>query len=519
MSAISEAINTISNAVYGEQVRGAIVSALEQCYSDVNSPILQSEGFYTALEEAYAGGILDIQTVTLMSSMTNQNIIYRYDGTEAGKNKGLYFYNGTAWVLIGSEVQEVSLASQMTDTKAIYKYTGTETGMVNGSIYAYNGTEWIPIGSGMLTASLASEMTNTGAIYKYTGTEAGYVSNALYYYQDDSWVLLSLDSIVGDLDNLETKSRSNIVSAINEVHQNNLNDEQKINLLSLLKNAVYSTSDAGERYSQLADGLGFGADYSVNPFVGNSYEDRGVRLNPTTGAEIENTDNTVRYFISSPIETDNLTYNFPWMDVPFTLGVTSVNIHAFTKSSNRHAGIVLGVPSIGEVLQAISCFTKDFYYIVVVQVSANSTVNNTSEIERVLFKNAYPISNERTGYKPITIKGLSKSDSWETAPNGTRYIKIWDSPNMPFTPEHIVKVNEFDLLFTNRRAILIPFYYEAPQSLLNAYVDNPMMIDQVTDSDSNTFTAIRIRSAFFTQVISLLELQGVDSITLNERNI
>lgn len=195
-SAISGFINTIRTAIYGEQVRGAIASALEQCYSDVNAPSLQSEGFYAALTQAYNGGILDIQTVTLMSAMTNQNIIYRYNGTEAGKNKGLYFYNGAAWVLIGSEVQEVSLANQMTDTKAIYKYTGSETGMVNGSIYAYSGSEWIPIGSGMLSASVASEMTNTGAIYKYTGSEAGYIPNALYYYQNDSWVLLDRKSVV-----------------------------------------------------------------------------------------------------------------------------------------------------------------------------------------------------------------------------------------------------------------------------------------------------------------------------------
>ena len=82
-SAISGYINTIRSAVYGEQVRTAIINALEACYSDVENPDLQSAAFQTAIEAAYADGILDIQTVTQISAMTNDKIIYRYNGTEA----------------------------------------------------------------------------------------------------------------------------------------------------------------------------------------------------------------------------------------------------------------------------------------------------------------------------------------------------------------------------------------------------------------------------------------------------
>lgn len=193
MSAISGYISQIQNAVYGEQVRGAIVSALEQCYSDVSSPSLQTEAFQTALNAAYAGGILDIQTVTQISAMTNQNIIYRYNGTEAGKQKGLYYYSAlsSAWVLIGSEIQSVANAAQMTDTSALYKFTGTAAGMVTGAIYAYNGSAWLPIGSGLMEAATAAQMTNTAAIYKYTGTESGYTTNALYYYNGLNWTPVS----------------------------------------------------------------------------------------------------------------------------------------------------------------------------------------------------------------------------------------------------------------------------------------------------------------------------------------
>lgn len=109
-SAISGYISQIQNAVYGEQVRSAIISALEACYSDVENPDLQSEAFITAINEAYASGILDITEVTQVSQMTNENIIYRYMGTETGYLANtLYYYNGTKWTPIGSEFDTVTL--------------------------------------------------------------------------------------------------------------------------------------------------------------------------------------------------------------------------------------------------------------------------------------------------------------------------------------------------------------------------------------------------------------------------
>ena len=144
MSAISGYINTIRNAIYGEQVRGAIANALEACYSDVENPDLQSAAFLEAIEEAYENGVLDIVEVTQVSQMTNENIIYRYMGTQTGYTANtLYFHNGSAWVPIGSGVRNASTASLMTDTDAIYKYTGSESGYVTNALYYYNGTGWV----------------------------------------------------------------------------------------------------------------------------------------------------------------------------------------------------------------------------------------------------------------------------------------------------------------------------------------------------------------------------------------
>lgn len=183
-SAISGYINQIQTAVYGEQVRGAIVNALLACYSDVENPDLQSEAFYNAILQAYDQGVLDIIEVTKVSQMTNENIIYRYMGTETGYTANtLYYYNGTAWVPIGSGVRTAATAAQMTDTSAIYKYTGNQSGYVNGALYYYNGSAWVQL--------LAYEAENPARIpikLFVPGSDNGYkginyASNALDYFR------------------------------------------------------------------------------------------------------------------------------------------------------------------------------------------------------------------------------------------------------------------------------------------------------------------------------------------------
>lgn len=177
-SAISGYINTIRNAIYGEQVRGAIINALEACYSDVENPDLQSAAFLDAIEQAYADGVLDITEVTRVNQMTNENIIYRYMGTEAGYTANtLYFHNGTAWVPIGSGIRTASTAAMMTDTGAIYKYTGTESGYTQNALYFHNGTSWEKIASGDTDVGTDTTMSTAGlpadakAVGNYFGTQ------------------------------------------------------------------------------------------------------------------------------------------------------------------------------------------------------------------------------------------------------------------------------------------------------------------------------------------------------------
>lgn len=288
MSAISGYINQIQNAVYGEQVRSSIVNALLACYSDVNSPSLQTAAFSAALNEAYAGGILDIQTVTSFNDMTNDKIIYRYNGTAAGKQKGLYYYSAlsNSWVLIGSEIQKVSLLSQMTDVNDIYKYIGTESGMVQNSLYCHNGTAWVPIGSGVLNASTASQMTNTDAIYKYTGSESGYSTGSLYYYNGTAWTAIGM-------------AKDGFTDAI------------KSALIDLFESVAYVDSDGQDKINMLKIALGIDQPSDELAIFFNSLTYLGGKAVVKDGITnyIRLSDTSARMAMSAPIENDNYIFN------------------------------------------------------------------------------------------------------------------------------------------------------------------------------------------------------------------
>ena len=258
MSAISGFINQIQNAVYGEQVRSAIVGALEACYSDVENPDLQTEAFTAAINAAYASGILDITEVTQVSQMTNENIIYRYMGTQSGYVANmLYYHNGTAWVPIGSGVLTAATAALMTNTGAIYKYTGNESGYITNALYYHNGTTWTlvtPTDSTLTEANVPANAKATGdaldaledsfdnrmtlalgslkideartffdlvdkkKTYIYTGTDGYLASGALVYFDGTQWKEYEPESkpqlptlnIIGDL-SLMTTDKNEVV--------------------------------------------------------------------------------------------------------------------------------------------------------------------------------------------------------------------------------------------------------------------------------------------------------------------
>ena len=63
MSAISTDINKIRNAVWADEVRESIAHGIEQCYSDVSNPTLQTEALEAALQTKIDEGEMAALTI------------------------------------------------------------------------------------------------------------------------------------------------------------------------------------------------------------------------------------------------------------------------------------------------------------------------------------------------------------------------------------------------------------------------------------------------------------------------
>ena len=106
--------------------------------------------------------------------------------------------------LVGSPLV-ASTAAEMTNEDKIYVYTGNETGYQNGYWYYYDGTAWT---QGGVYNSVAINVDDTLSISgvpadsKKTGDE-----------------IADLKSGIGDLTQLNTENKSNLVAAINEAAQ------------------------------------------------------------------------------------------------------------------------------------------------------------------------------------------------------------------------------------------------------------------------------------------------------------
>ncbi len=74
MSSIQTYLNSIMSAIYGEEVRSSIKSAIQQCYSDVGSPTLNRAAFEAAIQTKLDDGTVAEMINTLTTSEKQQLI-------------------------------------------------------------------------------------------------------------------------------------------------------------------------------------------------------------------------------------------------------------------------------------------------------------------------------------------------------------------------------------------------------------------------------------------------------------
>lgn len=99
-----------------------------------------------------------------------------------------------AAAMVGTPLVASTVAG-MTDTDKVYIYTGTETGYTAGNWYYWNGTEW-----------------TSGGIYNTSDAVDGLAQTVESLEEDVS----DIQAEIGDLTELNTTNKSNLVDAINE---------------------------------------------------------------------------------------------------------------------------------------------------------------------------------------------------------------------------------------------------------------------------------------------------------------
>lgn len=70
MSSIQTYLNSIMSAIYGEEVRSSIKSAIQQCYNDVNNPTLLTTGINSIITNKVADGTISGQIITDIGVLT-----------------------------------------------------------------------------------------------------------------------------------------------------------------------------------------------------------------------------------------------------------------------------------------------------------------------------------------------------------------------------------------------------------------------------------------------------------------
>lgn len=137
-----------------------------------------------------------------------------------------------------------STVADMTDEEKVYVYVGSETGYTSGNWYYYNGSAWV---SGGIYNSTAFETDDTlsgigkAADAKATGDAISEVTET-----------------IGDLSNLDTTNKTNIVAAINEAAQSGgggLTDEARYALLQCFEKVAWIDTQGQNYYDALFNAL------------------------------------------------------------------------------------------------------------------------------------------------------------------------------------------------------------------------------------------------------------------------
>ena len=188
--------------------------------------------FDIAVKNGYAGTeadwVNDIANASEYSSSANESAQHAESSAEQAAESA-----EEARIRYGSPLVATT-ASAMTDTNRVYVYTGSEAGYTNGNWYYHNGTAWVSGGA------YNGDGVNTDGTLSVEGMPAD---------------AKAVGALIGDIDDLETVDKTDLVSAINEASKSGgggITETQKELIVAILRNALYS-SDQSENIDALEE--------------------------------------------------------------------------------------------------------------------------------------------------------------------------------------------------------------------------------------------------------------------------
>lgn len=112
---IADELNKIRRAIYGEEVRGSIVSAIEKCYEDTENGV-------TAAVSAAQTATTAAQNATTAAQNVSGAVDKAWSATQTAMNGATVVYSSVGFA----------------DTSKIYVYQGSEAGYTAGDWYYYD---------------------------------------------------------------------------------------------------------------------------------------------------------------------------------------------------------------------------------------------------------------------------------------------------------------------------------------------------------------------------------------------
>ncbi len=215
MSSIQTYLDYIATKIWARDVRTAIVNAIQQCYNDVNSPTLLTEGIEGILEDMVDNGRISLAIMDDLGLITEgTNNLFDFSTVEAGR---LNTSTGEITETSGYWVSDyIPVESGKT-----YYFANTDRRVAYTSSKAYSanisGTTWTASADGYVRVSVTSANRKTAKINE--GSSKAYRPGRApvdYNLRDDVYRKAEIDTMLGNIDvGLTSEQKAALIALLN----------------------------------------------------------------------------------------------------------------------------------------------------------------------------------------------------------------------------------------------------------------------------------------------------------------